>query len=39
MAESAAEGNAMLSIRNSHKLESYIIERIAEDGKQHVTFK
>lgn len=39
MVESAVEGNAILTIRNSYKFDEYEIERIAENGKQNVIFR
>jgi len=39
MVESAVEGNAVLSIRNSNKFDEYEIERIAENGKRNVVFR
>jgi hypothetical protein len=39
MVESAVEGNAILSIRNSDKFDEYEIERIAEEGKRNVVFR
>jgi len=39
MVESAVEGNAVLSIRNSDKFDEYEIERIAENGKRHCVFR
>jgi len=39
MVESAVEGNAVLSIRNSNKFDEFEIERIAENGKRHCVFR
>jgi hypothetical protein len=39
MVESAAEGNAVLTIRDSDKFDEYEIERIAEEGKRNVVFR
>jgi predicted ester cyclase len=39
MVESAVEGNAVLSIRNSNKFDEFEIERIAENGKRNVVFR
>lgn len=39
MVESAVEGNAILSIRDSDKLDMFDIRRIAEEGKRNVIFR
>ena len=39
MVESAVEGKATLTIRNSDKFDEYEIKRIAENGKRNVIFK
>jgi len=39
LVESAVEGNAMIYIVDSDQLETYEVERIAEEGKQNVVFR
>lgn len=39
MVESAVEGNAVLTIRDSDKFDEFEIKRIAEKGKRNVVFR
>ena len=39
MVESAVEGNAALSIKDSNELDEFKIKRIARNGKRNVVFR